>query len=687
MRLPVVATTRMWLPAAAIALLVLGLGCASIERFGGPSAEEKRALSDAMVQLNRDPRAAEAGLKEFLEKYPKSQLADDAAVALAGIEREKGNHGYALELYYRAIRMGGDRSDAARVHAATLETELGNPGDAARLMGRVREDRLTPEERRLAYRVFADVLSDPVAQLRWLARLRAEETNPDAVALVDVEIDEILQSLDSRDLGRAARQINREIPAARIQMLVAERALEAGDADAARDAIRRAERLPTPPQYVGRLSATRERLRLTEEGPPDLSDLPTFSQMSTRAPPSTDQAVGTVGVVLPLSGRFAQFGEESLQGILLAAGIFDEARSNRAPRPRVRLVIRDSEGRPERAAAAVRNLAEDPTVMAIVGPLLGRESEAAAEAAEAVGIPLVALSARREVARERPFVFRVRTMPQEEVSLLVDHATRDLGAVTFAILYPRDTYGRGLRDLFWDAVEERGGEIVGVASYEPDATDFAAPIRRLVGYTLLTVEEKKLLKKRDGMRRKARRLPPEEALALREEALALTGPEGESLPPIVDFDALFIPESHEKVVLIAPQLAYHEATGARLLGPNDWYHGDLLQISRKHVEGALLTAQFFPGSDLAFVRDFTDSYHATFQVQPDAFAAQGFDAAKLVLVQLARGAGTREDVRDGMLATRSYPGVTGILTMRPDGNAHKRPYLLEVERGRFVQIE
>ena len=46
-----------------------------------------------------------------------------------------------------------------------------------------------------------------------------------------------------------------------------------------------------------------------------------------------------------------------------------------------------------------------------------------------------------------------------------------------------------------------------------------------------------------------------------------------------------------------------------------------------------------------------------------------------------------EDVRDGMLAIRSYPGVTGILTMRPDGNAHKRPYLLEVERGRFVQIE
>ena len=37
----------------AIALLVFGLGaCAGIERLSGPSEEEKRALSAAMVQVN-----------------------------------------------------------------------------------------------------------------------------------------------------------------------------------------------------------------------------------------------------------------------------------------------------------------------------------------------------------------------------------------------------------------------------------------------------------------------------------------------------------------------------------------------------------------------------------------------------------------------------------------------------------
>ncbi len=671
---------------AVITVVVALLGaCAGFERISrAPATEEERgAFAAAMASVESDPDVAVQRLASFVETWPNSPLAADAAMELASLELARGDREGALAHYTFVIREhpDGDRLDAARVYAAEIELARGNAGDAARIMGRTREDRLSPEEKRRAYRVYADVLSDPVARLRWLAKLRAAEPDPDAISLIDVEIDEITRSLDARGLARAARQIDQEIPAARIRITRAERALDADDLDEARRALERASKLPIAPQYASRLRAASDRLRMREEGPPDLADLPTFAEVRGREVPPTADAVGTIGVVLPLSGRFAHFGEQSLQGILLATGVFGEENAS------VRVAIRDSAGRPERAAAAVRDLARDERVVAIVGPLLAGECESAARAADDEGIPLVTLTARPEVARDRPHVFRVRTMPQEEVQTLVDHSMRDLGALTFAILYPRDVYGRGLRDLFWDAVEARGGEIVGVASYEPDATDFADPIRRLVGYVLLTDEEKELIKERDVMRRRARRLPPEEARALRDEALALTGPDDEPLPPIVDFDALFIPESHEKVVLIAPQLAFHEVTGTRLLGPNDWYDGDLLAIARKHVEGALLTAQFFPESTLPFVQSFARDFESAFERPPDALAAQGFDAANLVLVQLADRRDTRASVRDGILTVQAYPGVTGILSMRADGNAHKRPFLLEIERGRFVQVE
>ena len=52
-------------------------------------------------------------------------------------------------------------------------------------------------------------------------------------------------------------------------------------------------------------------------------------------------------------------------------------------------------------------------------------------------------------------------------------------------------------------MEDRGGHVVAVAGYDPEATDFAEPIRKLVGYTLLDGEEKEALEERAEMRDKA----------------------------------------------------------------------------------------------------------------------------------------------------------------------------------------
>ena len=167
----------------------------------------------------------------------------------------------------------------------------------------------------------------------------------------------------------------------------------------------------------------------------------------------------------------------------------------------------------------------------------------------------------------------------------------------------------------------------------------------------------------------------------------MLGPNDELLPPIVDFDALFIPESHEKIVLIAPQLAFHEVTGATLLGTDAWNHSDLISIARKHVEGAHFTANFYADSSVGYVREFADRYAETFGAPADDFSASAYDAANLLLVQLARGANSRRDVRDRILEVRGFPGVSGVLSMRADGNARKRPFLLSVRRGRIVEAD
>jgi len=681
--------------AAILSGLLLLSGCAGLEGRVGPRAseEERRAYSAALSQQADDPGAAERAFTEFLVRYPSSVLADDAAKRLAEIALDQGDEDLALRRFHEAVRQypDSDSVDAVRIAIARLEYGRGNALAAAAMIKKARLSRLDAVEQREAFRLMLDVSDDPARKLRWLSRLRRAEGDEDAVALVDVEIDALIQQMEAIDLFRAAEQIGRQIPAGRALLKAADLSLDQGEIDRARRAIKLASKLPLDDLYQARRTTVSERLRLRDEGLSFDAALPRIEDLADFGAADTAGAEGTLGVVLPLSGPFAHFGEESLHGVLLAAGIFgaDDGTGPLDTR-RVRVMIRDSAADPEQAARAVRELA-DLEVSAIIGPLLKEECEAAAAVAESEGVPLLVLTAREEVSAGRPHVFRVRTQPREEVALLVDHAVRELGAQRFAVLYPRDAYGRGLRRMFWEAVEEHGGRIVGVASYDPKAVDFSEPIRRLVGFVLLTPDEKQALEDREDLERRARRLPAEEAAELRLEAQAMTGPNGELLPPVVDFDVLFIPESHEKVVLIAPQLAFHGAEQTRLMGTSGWHHPDLVKIARGHVEDAIFTTHFPVSSQLPFVRRFADGYQRAYSHQPDVFAAQAYDATNLVLLQLTGFSFGNEDVRErvrtGIRAVRAHPGVTGVIRMWPDGNAQKRPFLLRVERGRIVPVE
>ena len=671
---------------ALLPCLGLALACAGLP--GGQRAaseEEQREYAAAVAPLPKNPREAQRRLEAFVEAHPEGSLSDDAELRLAELAKERRDLDAAARLYRGVAASRGDRADSARLALARLELSRGNRAEAASLLRGLRVERLPEPERALAWRALADTAPDPESRVRWLVRLRDATPKRDAAEAVSAEIDAALGEMDAAALEQTAQAIGPNPPAGRALLRAAELELAAGDLEAASATLERATRLPIEPADAPRLRSLESRIAARERagraGAGVREALPTLASAAERGDLSTDGARGTLGVVLPLSGRFARFGEQSLQGVLLAAGVFGgEGRAKQ-----VRVLVRDSAGRPELAAEAVRALAAEPEVIGIVGPLLAAESAAAAEAAESAGVPLVSLASREELGREQVHVFRVRALPREEVELVVDHAMGELGARRFAILYPRDAYGRGLRKLFWESVEERGGEIAAVASYDPDATDFARSIRSLLGFDLLSAQEKAALDEREKLESRARRLPPAQGAKLLEQARAMTGPDGAPLPPILDFDALFIPEAHEKVVLIAPQLAFHDARGIHLLGTAGWNDPALVSIGRDHVEGARFAASFFAASPVELVQRFAAAYEQAYAAPPAELAAQAYDAANLLLRQLAEGRRGRDAVAEGLLEVEAQPGVTGVLSLAHGGR--KRPLLLGVDHGAIVELE
>ena len=676
--------------------------------------DQRAAFESALRPTSADPASARAGLEAFLKKYPASPKADDAILRLAEIAFESGRQEEGVRWLGTILTQypGSDREPSARLRLAELEYGRDRRVAARGLIAPVDFPRLSDEDQRAALRLRVSLSQTPVERMENLAQLQtslreaakrgytaAGEPSPLETQLrgVDQEVDELIANAAPAELDSMLEALDRRPPAAAIAIELARRAVEGGEVTQAEERLARAKRLARGREQRATVKALEMRLA---EGPANVAaaaSLAPLRELSESARLDTRGAQGTLGVVLPLSGDFAEFGEASLRGILLATQVFEvgegdgsasvRVETDRRDRANVRLVVRDSASDPAKTAAAVRELALMDDVVAIVGPIFSDEVVAAAEVAESEGVPLVTLSNREDVTAGRTFVMRTRTTPADEVNVLVNHAVDELAAKRFGVLYPRTRYGRGLRKLYWDAVVARGGKLVAMASYAPDETDFSNVIKEMVGFRFLSSGERQAIATRDLAVEAARSLPATQAATARRVAFESTGPGGEPLPPVVDFDVLFVPDSAEAVAMIAPGLALQGVSGVRLLGSSDWLDADLLRSSDRHVAGAIISTPFFAASDVGVVREFVDAYQRTFAAQPDAYAAQGYDAASLLMQQLATKRRDRTSLREGLLAVRGFPGASGSLTMLPDGNARRRPFLLEVSGQRFVPLD
>lgn len=703
-------------------LLVVGIACAGPGTSTRAVPDEQRiAYEDALAKLQSGPAESRGqGLEAFIAAHPTSPLADDAAIALAESALANGRQEDGVLWLGRVVTRypGSDREPTARLRLAQIEYARDRREAARGLLDPVDVRRLSREDARAALALRVSLAQTPIERMKHLSQLRSAlrediRTNRgiagtgDALELeqrrVDREIERLVSAAASPELEAMLGALGRRSPAGAIALELARRSLAGHDVDAATRAVERAGKLAEDgdERALARALASELESRPADAFSDATVPLAPLRDLSESARHDLRGAEGTIGVVLPLSGDFAEFGEASLRGILVAAGVFDaesqaaeselpiraDRRSSRDRGPNVRLVVRDSGGDPERAAAAVRELAGSEDVVAILGPVFSDEAMASAEAAEEVGIPLVTLSNREDVTQGRKYVLRTRTTPADEVDVLVNHAFDTLSARRFGVLYPRTRYGRGMRKLYWDAVVARGGKLVALTSYAPEETDFSNVIKEMVGYRFLSAGERQAIAMRDREVEAARSLPPAQAAEARREAFEAVGPDGEPLPPIVDFDVLFIPDSAEAVAMIAPGLALQGIRGPHLLGSSDWLDSDLLRGADRHVSGAIVSTPFFAGSDVGVVREFVESYRRTFDAEPDAYAAQGYDAAGLVLQQLADRRRDRRSMLEGLLATRAFPGASGSLAMRSDGNARRRPFLLEVSGQRFVPLD
>ncbi len=376
---------------------------------------------------------------------------------------------------------------------------------------------------------------------------------------------------------------------------------------------------------------------------------------------------GALGCLLPLSGPFSVYGEEVLRGIQLGMleGGYIPARDQ------VELLIEDTGGDPEKTAAALDLLARRDKVMAVLGPLSSKAAGAAAAKAQEIGLPMIALSQREGITSEGEMVFRNFLTPAQEIKGLLDVAVGRMGLQRFAILYPDNAYGRYCMNTFWDILKDMGGTVAAVESYGVGDTDFADPIKKMVG---LFHPRPPALKKKLEARR------------TQEDEESRIYPEKEM--PIIDFDAIFIPDNFQRIAMIAPQLAFYDVLDVQLLGTSAWQSPKLIDMAREYVQGAVFCSGFTPHAERPEVRLFVDAYRANFGTDPGILAACGYDTIRLLEKGLSEAPAvrTRRDLAKALLETEGFEGVTGTIRFDSQGEAEKAPIILTVSGNKIVPL-
>jgi len=393
-----------------------------------------------------------------------------------------------------------------------------------------------------------------------------------------------------------------------------------------------------------------------------------------------------LGCLLPLSGPYKLFGTRALDGVQLA---FSEVNAAHTGRP-VKLVVKDTGSDPNRAAPAMQALA-DARVAAVMGPIATAAS--AAEVAQMRRIPIVTISQREGVTDIGDNVFRNFITPRMQAAALAAYTMDTLGMRRFGILYPNETYGRAFRDDFWDAVYQRKGEIVALEAYDPQKTDFGEAIKKLGGRYYKTPADLASLREPLDLLGPLTDLPGYTAPDEKAEDEAAPGrrssrQEDDTPPPIVDFEALLVPDSPKLLGLVIPQLAYYDIVNTTLLGTNLWYADKLLKEAGEYAQGAVLPIDFFPDSRAPRVQRFKAAFQAVYGRAPGFIEAIAYDTATMLL-DIIRDPDVRlrAAIRHALHEGWNRDGVTGQVVFDAHGEPQKQLVLLQIRGSDFVEID
>jgi len=340
-----------------------------------------------------------------------------------------------------------------------------------------------------------------------------------------------------------------------------------------------------------------------------------------------------IGAYLPMTGGVASYGQMAWSGIAVAKKV----EPNVLGRP-VDLKLVDTKSDKVDAANAVSRLIERDKVVAIIGEMISGNTIAGSDHAERSAIPMVSPTATNPiVTQNKKYIFRVCFIDPDQGKIAAKLAKDQLGAKTAALIYDiSQDYCVALASFFKNEFTALGGKILAETKFKTGDRDFTPQVSRI-----------------------------------------------KSVNP----DIIYAPIYYTECALVAKQ-AREMGLNKPILTGDGAQAPELLSLGGSAVEDVYFTAHFHKDMiDTPRGKKFLELYKKETGAELDAFSAMAADAYFIILDAIKRaGSDDSKKIREALSSTKDFEGVTGAITIKPDGNPIKAMVVNKVKDGAFVYV-
>ncbi len=280
----------------------------------------------------------------------------------------------------------------------------------------------------------------------------------------------------------------------------------------------------------------------------------------------------------------------------------------------------------DRGRLVAQRLAQNDDVVAVIGHMQSYVSLPAAAIYDLSGLVHVAPTATDPRLTEQgyPRLFRMTFTDREIGAQMADFAASQ-GYDRVAIYYIRNDYGRGLANAFEERALERGVGIADRQSYDPNTvagdralTDVLTSWKDLNLHAIFVAGEPR-----------------------RAAAMIRAARESDVAIPVLGGDAL---------------------------GTSSF-----IGLGGRFVEGTVIATAFHPADEREEVQRFSAAFRQRHGTLPDASAALGYDAVRLLAHGISRaGSVAPAAVAEALRTTAGWPGVTGPVAFTDEGDLADR---------------